>query len=50
MDLIYRVEEFDKSYVEKIEIRGNTKTKDKVIRRELAITPGEVFDQKLHPV
>ncbi len=44
MDLIYRIEEFDKSYVEKIEIRGNTKTKDKVIRRELAITPGEIFD------
>ena len=40
MDLIYRIQEFDKSYVEKIEIRGNTKTKDKVIRRELAITPG----------
>ena len=33
-----------KSYIEKIEIRGNTKTKDKVIRRELAVSPGEVFD------
>jgi outer membrane protein insertion porin family len=36
--------EGDKFYVEKIEIQGNTKTKDKVIRRELAITPGETFD------
>ncbi|MGD0252082.1 MAG: BamA/TamA family outer membrane protein, partial [Verrucomicrobiota bacterium] len=27
-----------------IEIRGNLKTKDRVIRRELAISPGEVFD------
>jgi outer membrane protein insertion porin family len=30
--------------VEKIEVRGNNKTKDKVIRRELAISPGETFD------
>ena len=26
------------------DIRGNVKTKDKVIRRELAISPGEIFD------
>ena len=30
--------------MEQINIRGNIKTKDKVIRRELAIAPGEVFD------
>ncbi len=44
MDLQFEVEEGQKSYVEKIDIRGNLKTKDKVIRRELAISPGEVFD------
>jgi outer membrane protein insertion porin family len=44
LDLRYNVVEGDKFYVEKIEIQGNTKTKDKVIRRELAITPGETFD------
>jgi outer membrane protein insertion porin family len=44
MDLEYRVEEGQKSMIEKIEIRGNTKTKDRVIRRELAVSPGEVFD------
>lgn len=44
MDLVYQIEEGEKSYIEKIEIRGNTKTKDKVIRRELAVAPGEVFD------
>ncbi len=44
MDLEYEVEENDKSYIEKIEIRGNDKTKDKVIRRELAVAPGEVFN------
>jgi len=44
MDLSFKVEEGQKSYIEKIEIRGNTKTKDKVIRRELAVSPGEPFD------
>jgi len=44
MDLEFQIKESQKSYVEKIDIRGNDKTKDKVIRRELAISPGEVFD------
>src|SRR6266487_2394403 len=44
MDLVYELIEGDKSFIEKIEIKGNTKTKDKVIRRELAVSPGEVFD------
>ena len=44
IDLEYRVNEGDKFYVERVDIRGNTRTKDKVIRRELAITPGETFD------
>lgn len=44
MDVTYQVEEKDKSFVEKIEIKGNVKTKDKVLRRELAISPGETFD------
>lgn len=44
MDLMYEVEEGDQSYIEKVEIRGNIKTKDRVLRRELAVSPGEVFD------
>ncbi len=44
MDLEFQIDEGQKYYVEKIDIRGNLKTKDKVIRRELAISPGEVFD------
>ena len=44
MDLAFTVQEGQKNYVEKIDIRGNIKTKDKVIRRELAISPGDVFD------
>lgn len=44
MDLVYSISEGELNFVEKVEIRGNTRTKDKVIRRELAIYPGEVFD------
>ncbi|HET7625422.1 MAG TPA: outer membrane protein assembly factor BamA [Verrucomicrobiae bacterium] len=44
MDLEFKIEEGQKSYIEKIEIRGNTKTKDRVIRRELAVAPGDVYD------
>ncbi len=44
IDLEFQIEEGQKTYVEKINITGNVKTKDKVIRRELAISPGEVFD------
>ncbi len=44
MDLDFQVGEDQISYVQKIEIHGNLKTKDKVIRRELAISPGDVFN------
>jgi outer membrane protein insertion porin family len=46
MDLVYEIIGEDKgvSRIEKIEIKGNIKTKDKVVRRELAVSPGEVFD------
>lgn len=44
MDLEFRLQEGPQSFIEKIEIRGNNRTKDKVIRRELAVYPGEVFD------
>lgn len=44
MDLRYDVSENEKAFIEKIEIKGNTKTKDRVIRRELSVAPGEVFD------
>jgi outer membrane protein insertion porin family len=44
MDVAFTVEEGVQSYVEKINISGNTRTKDKVIRREIALTPGEVYN------
>ena len=44
MDLEFILDDSEKAHVQKIEIRGNLKTKDKVIRRELAISPGDVLD------
>jgi outer membrane protein insertion porin family len=44
MDLTYTIREGELNYIEKIVIRGNTKTKDKVIRRELAVAPGDVYN------
>lgn len=44
MDLLYKVDENAQSFVEKIIIQGNNRTKDKVLRRELALGPGEVYD------
>ena len=44
MDLEYIIDEGQKTYIAKIEIKGNVKTKDKVIRRELSVSPGEVFN------
>ncbi len=44
IDLVYTIDAKDIVYVGKIDIRGNTKTKDIVIRRELRLFPGDRFD------
>ena len=43
--LTYNVQPGRKTYIERIEITGNTKTRDKVIRRELRIYEGELYSQ-----
>jgi outer membrane protein insertion porin family len=47
VELTYRIDEGVQSYVNLVNIQGNTKTKDKVIRRELAVQPGGIFDTTL---
>ncbi|MBV9392375.1 MAG: outer membrane protein assembly factor BamA, partial [Verrucomicrobia bacterium] len=44
VSLNYKIQEGIQSYVERINISGNTRTKDKVIRREIVLAPGDVFD------
>ena len=44
IDLVYQIREGDQYFVEKVVIQGNNRTKDKVLRRELALAPGDVYD------
>ncbi|MCX5708030.1 MAG: outer membrane protein assembly factor BamA [Candidatus Omnitrophica bacterium] len=44
IDIVLNIVENQVVYVDKIKIRGNVKTKDVVIRRELRIKPGDRFD------
>ena len=44
IDITYTLTEGGLSYVSAVKIEGNYKTKDKVIRRELRLYPGEKFD------
>ncbi len=44
LDLVYEIKEGQRHYIEEIKIRGNEKTEDHVIRRELTFFPGDRFD------
>jgi len=44
IDITYKIDEGQRSYVERVSISGNTRTKDKVIRREVLIAPGDIFN------
>ncbi|MDP9096612.1 MAG: outer membrane protein assembly factor BamA [Pseudomonadota bacterium] len=44
VDLVFDIGEGPRVYVERIDISGNTRTKDKVIRREFRIAEGDAFD------
>jgi len=44
IDIVLSIVENQVIYVNKIKIRGNIKTKDVVVRRELRIKPGDRFD------
>ena len=44
IDIHYKIEEGDRAFVERINITGNTRTKDKVIRREVLVAPGDIFN------
>ncbi len=44
VDLVFDVTEGPRVYVERIDISGNTRTKDKVIRREFRLAEGDAFN------
>jgi outer membrane protein insertion porin family len=45
VSVVFRIREGKLAYLRNIYIRGNTKTKDKVIRREISAFPGEVYNE-----
>ena len=44
IDVHYNIEEGTRSFVNRVNVEGNTRTKDKVIRREVLVAPGDVFN------
>ncbi len=47
LDIVYKVEEGPRVYIERIEIVGNTRTRDEVIRRELRLAEGDAYNRVL---
>ncbi len=47
VDITLEVSEGRQAFVERIEISGNVRTRDKVIRREIPLIEGDVFNSKL---
>ena len=44
VDVTFSLDEGVQSYIEHVNISGNTRTKDKVLRRELAVAPGDIYN------
>ena len=44
VDLVFQVGEGPRVYIERLDIVGNTRTKDKVIRREFRLAEGDAFN------
>ncbi|MCC2690314.1 MAG: bamA, partial [Rhizobiaceae bacterium] len=47
ISVVYTIDQGAKTYVERIEIRGNSRTRDYVIRREFDVAEGDAFNQVL---
>ena len=47
MDITLRVADTQRTYVERIDIAGNTVTRDKVVRREFRVKEGDAFNSML---
>ncbi|MEL6216118.1 MAG: outer membrane protein assembly factor BamA, partial [Pseudomonadota bacterium] len=44
MDITFILREADRTYVERVDVNGNTLTQDKVIRREFRLSEGDAFN------
>ncbi|NVN87251.1 MAG: outer membrane protein assembly factor BamA [Rhodopseudomonas sp.] len=47
VSIVFAIEEGPRTYIERINIRGNTRTRDYVIRREFDISEGDAYNRAL---
>ena len=47
ISVVYAIDQGPRAYIERIEIRGNARTRDHVIRREFDLSEGDAFNQVL---
>lgn len=47
MDIVFKVGQSPRVYIERVDINGNTLTKDKVVRREFRLSEGDAFNSFL---
>lgn len=47
ISVLYTIDQGPRAYIQRIEIRGNTRTRDYVIRREFDLSEGDAFNQVL---
>ncbi|EJF75026.1 outer membrane protein assembly factor BamA [Bartonella alsatica] len=47
ISILYNIEQGPRAYIQRIEIRGNEKTRDYVIRREIDLNEGDAYNQTL---
>ncbi len=46
VDLMFNIEKGDKIFIEQIKITGNTRTRDNVIRREMRLNEGSIYNSE----
>jgi outer membrane protein insertion porin family len=47
VSIVYTIDEGPRTYIERINVRGNTRTRDYVIRREFDISEGDAYNKAL---
>jgi outer membrane protein insertion porin family len=47
VNLLFTIEETQRTYIERINVRGNTRTREYVVRREFDLTEGDAYNRAL---
>ena len=47
IDIVWRIKRGRRAFVERVDVRGNSHTEDRVIRREVELSEGDVFNRVL---